>query len=72
MTIDKVVAEIKQQKLDYQVFWGEYMNEHIEALDTAICIMRKYQKIEQTLDDCDLEAWEVLEKVKEVVEDGEA
>ena len=27
----------------------------------------KYQKIEKILDDCDLEAWEILEKIKEVV-----
>jgi hypothetical protein len=38
-----------------------------QAKDGAIDIMRKYQKIEQILDDCDLEAWEVLEKIKEVV-----
>ena len=41
-----------------------------QAKDEAIDTMRKYQKIEQILDDCDLEAWEVLEKIKEVVEDG--
>lgn len=41
----------------------------IEALRTAKDTMRKYQKIEQILDDNDLEAWEVLEKVKEVVKD---
>lgn len=29
--------------------------------------LRKYQKIEKILDDCDLEAWEILEKIKEVV-----
>ena len=29
--------------------------------------LRKYQKIEQILDDYDLEAWEILEKIKEVV-----
>lgn len=29
--------------------------------------LRKYQKIENILDDCDLEAWEILEKIKEVV-----
>lgn len=32
--------------------------------------LEKLQKIEQILDDCDLEAWEVLEKVKEVINNG--
>lgn len=41
-----------------------------KAHQMAIDTMRKYQQIEQILDDCDLEAWEVLEKVKEVVKDG--
>lgn len=41
-----------------------------DSLAYAIETMRKYQMIEQILDDCDLEAWEVLEKVKEVIEDG--
>lgn len=41
-----------------------------ETLQVAIDIMNKYKKIEQILDDYNLEAWEVLEKVKEVVEDG--
>jgi len=42
----------------------------IEAKDIAVDTMRKYQQIEQILDDCDLEAWEILEKIREVVEDG--
>ena len=29
--------------------------------------LRKYQKIENIVNDCDLEAWEILEKIKEVV-----
>lgn len=33
----------------------------------ALNIIDKYQKIKHILDDCDLEAWEVLEKIKEVV-----
>ena len=41
-----------------------------ESIDVAISTMHKYQKIEQILDDCDLEAWEVLEEIKKAVEDG--
>ena len=41
-----------------------------DARDVAIDTMRKYKSIEQILDDCDLEAWEVLEKIREVVENG--
>ncbi len=44
--------------------------QHEQSKRVAIDIMRKYKTIEQILDDCDLEAWEVLEKVKEVVKDG--
>lgn len=46
------------------------LHENKKAFDFAISTMRKYQKIEEILDDCDLEAWEVLEKIKKVVEDG--
>ena len=47
MTIDKAIEEVQQQKLDYQEFWEEYKNEHIEALDMAIDTMRKYQRIQE-------------------------
>jgi hypothetical protein len=33
----------------------------------ALDIINNYQKIENIIDDCDLEAWEILEKIKEVV-----
>lgn len=49
MTIDKAIEEVQQQKLDYQEFWEEYKNEHIEALDIAIEAMKKYQKIQEIL-----------------------
>ena len=41
-----------------------------ETIDTLWKMAQKYQKIEQILDDCALEAWEVLEKIGRVVEDG--
>ena len=51
----------------------KYLQKNMECInfrDYIIERLNKYQKIEQILDDCDLEAWEVLEKVKKVVEDG--
>ena len=38
---------------------------HNQIVDT----MSKYQKIEQIIDDYNLEAWEVLEKIKEVIKE---
>ena len=51
----------------------KYLQKNMECInfrDYIIERLNKYQKIEKILDDCDLEAWEVLEKVKKVVEDG--
>ena len=63
MTIGEAIEHGKEQ---LEIFGGE----HKEFIEIAIDTMRKYQKIEQIFDDFDLEAWEVLEKVKKVVEDG--
>jgi hypothetical protein len=43
--------------------WRECAKEHRQLAEW----LRKYQKIEYILDDCDLEAWEILEKIKEVM-----
>jgi hypothetical protein len=43
--------------------WRECAKEHRQLAEW----LRKYQKIENIVDDCDLEAWEILEKIKEVV-----
>ena len=43
--------------------WKECASEHRQLAEW----LRKYQKIEQILDDYDLEAWEILEKIKEMV-----
>lgn len=37
-------------------------------IDYILGEMDKLEQIEQIIDDCDLEAWEVLEKIKEVLE----
>lgn len=44
-----------------------YDSEYIEAYNAAIQKIEKLDKITEIIDDCDLEAWEVLEQVKEVV-----
>ena len=41
-----------------------------ECIDYAIECIEKLEQIEQIIDDCDLEAWEVLEKIKGVVRNG--
>lgn len=38
-----------------------------DAVGMAIKALKQQDRIMQILDDCDLEAWEVLEKIKEVV-----
>ena len=40
---------------------------HNEVLEFTIKALEQQDRIIQILDDCDLEAWEILEKIKEVV-----
>jgi len=81
MTLDEAikhceeVAESQQRLGDSYDYWDgdgekdkadecfECAEEHRQLAEW----LRKYQKIEQILDDYDLEAWEILEKIKEVV-----
>jgi hypothetical protein len=63
MSIDKAIDIMERYEM-----YG--FNSQKDGRNKSIEIMRKYQQIEQILDDCDLEAWEVLEMIKEVVEDG--
>lgn len=60
MTREEAIEHGKEQ---LEVFGGE----HRKFIETSIGTMIKYQKIEQIIDDYELEAWEVLEKIKEVV-----
>lgn len=69
MTIDKAINHLGT----YSSTMGSGQTtqaQHEEAKRVGIEAMRKYQEIKQILDDCDLEAWEVLEKIRKVVEDG--
>ncbi len=64
MTIDESISIFKNK--------GKYSltEKENEAKRIAIDTMCKDQKIEKILNDCDLEAWKVLERIREVVEDG--
>ena len=61
---------INEAIIYYEVKNVVLTEEEALANTIAINVMRKYQKIEQILDDYDLEAWEVLERIRKVVEDG--
>lgn len=51
---------------DWAEFWGFTREEYEEFLDMAVKALERQDKIAQIIDDCDLEAWEVLEMIKEV------
>jgi hypothetical protein len=81
MTIEQIIKDCEQSIKQSELFIKAHQANmeigeikeyqyYIERDKLTIDIMRKYQQIEEILDDCDLEAWEVLEKVKEVVADG--
>jgi hypothetical protein len=78
LSLDEAIKhceEVVQEKLyDYQECVAVHDME--DAIDCRECgeehrqlaeWLRKYQKIENIVDDCDLEAWEVLEMIKEVM-----
>ena len=58
MTIDEYIDMKLQQK------------RFSKTIDTLWIMAQKYQKIEQILDDCLLDDWEILKSIREVVEDG--
>ena len=60
MTREEAIAHGKEQ---LEVFGGE----HAEFIKLAIKALDKQDRILQILDDCELEAWEILEMIKEVV-----
>jgi hypothetical protein len=82
MTLDEAIkhAEEVAERCEFDTDWG-IGNHFIDRSGVADVIecgkehrhlaewLRKYQKIENIVDDCDLEAWEVLEMIKEVVKE---
>ena len=60
MTNREAITHGKEQ---LEVFGGE----HAEFIKLAIKALEKQDKISQILDDCELEAWEILEMIKEVM-----
>ena len=68
--IDKIRAEIDEHIEQLKKLKSFHNGSYGASINLVIDTMHKCQKIEQILDDCDHEAWEVLEKIKEVVEDG--
>ena len=61
MTLDKAITDLETEyKSDFNRQLAEWLRQFKE-------IKRQQDRIIQILDDCDLEAWEILEKIKEVV-----
>ena len=60
------------QKMIYNLAENMRMDKSIseqgyEYFQQAIKALERQDKAKQIIDDCDLEAWEVLEKIKEVM-----
>ena len=62
MTIDKAIEHGKEQ---LEIFGGE----HKEFIETSIATMRKYQKIEEIIDNW-TKPEEIEWRIREVIEDG--
>jgi hypothetical protein len=62
MTLEEKIAELINIRDNFN-----YALTPREVFDDAIEALEQQDKILQILDDCELEAWEILEKIKEVV-----
>ena len=72
MTIDESLEWLISRKEHYEM--DDNCQELAKALDLAIDIMNKYQKIKQIIKDDWIKGYqhsEILSRIKEVVEDGE-
>lgn len=74
MSIDKAIDRLEDLHFEQDNWeFGELTEDCLlnrEALRLAVNTMQKHQKIEQILDDCLLDDWEILKSIREVVEDG--
>jgi hypothetical protein len=63
----KRLNEILTEATEFKTSVCYVTEEEREPLEMAIKALEKQDRIAQIIDDCDLEAWEVLEMIKEVV-----
>ncbi len=69
MTIEQIIKYLPAPICGDTVIGKEKQKEY-DAHDSAVIILRKYQRIEHILDARLLEPWEMLEEIKRVIEDG--
>jgi hypothetical protein len=65
----KRLNEILTEATEFKTSVCYVTEEEREPLEMAIKALEKQDRIAQIIDDCDLEAWEVLEMIKEVVKE---
>jgi hypothetical protein len=63
----KRLNEILTEATEFKTSVCYVTEEEREPLEMAIKALEKQDRIAQIIDDCDLEAWEVLEMIKEVM-----
>lgn len=69
MKIEEIIKYLPTPICGDTVIDKEKQKEY-DAHDSAVIILRKYQRIEHIFDARLLEPWEMLEEIKRVVEDG--
>ena len=69
MTIEQIIKYLPAPICGDTVAGKEKQKEY-DAHDSAVIILRKYQRIEHIFDARLLEPWEMLEEIKRVIEDG--
>ena len=76
-TIDEHIEQLKQIPIHDEVS-VEYLTCIYETIDVAIDIMHKYQKIEQIVNEYNLQLWDntsdgaySFQRIKEIIEDEE-